>query len=328
MSAPTFHANRPSRSEQAPLQAGAGGTGTLLAQRAPRGAGVAKELVHRHNPAEVMLTGWERRGDDSFGLTAAWPRQHRFFTGVNGCHDPLIAAETIRQVGSLLSHAEYEVPFGQQFVMWNLSVTTWPGSLAVRHSPADIDLDVVCHDVKRRGRALVGLRYEAVLRRDGEVVAHGGAALTCISPAAYRRLRAPRLDGAGPALDLAGPVAPHEVGRTSPADVVLSPTARQGRWLLRADTRHPVLFEHPVDHVPGMLLLEAARQATIATLGHTAPPAEVTGEFSRYAELHRPCVIDAHRLPKRGAEESVLVTGEQDGENVFRAIVTLPPSAG
>ncbi|CAL9648397.1 hypothetical protein C1708_00115 [Streptomyces sp. DH-12] len=327
MSAPTFHVNHPPRVTKAPPASGAG-TGTLLARRPPQppGSTVPKELVHRHNPAEVMLTGWDRRGDDSFGLTARWPRLHRFFADVNGCHDPLIAAETIRQAGSLLLHAEYEVPFGHQFVMWNLSVSTLPGPLAVRTAPADIDLAVTCHGVKRRGKALLGLHYEAVLRRDGEMVAHGGAAVSCVSPAAYRRLRAPQLDDAGPPLPLTSPVAPHEVGRTSPTDVVLSPAGRRGHWQLRVDTRHPVLFEHPVDHVPGMMLLEAARQATIATLGYTAPPSEVTGEFSRYAELHRPCFIEAHRLPRRGAEESVLVTGEQDGESVFRSVVTLPPA--
>ncbi|MGC2997812.1 ScbA/BarX family gamma-butyrolactone biosynthesis protein [Streptomyces sp. G35A] len=326
MSTPTT--NHPSHAVGAPPGPGAGGTGTLLAQCPPPSSGstVPKELVHRHNPAEVMLTNWERRGDDSFGLTARWPRPHRFFADVNGCHDPLIAAETIRQAGSLLLHAEYEVPFGHQFVMWSLSVSTWPGPLTARTTP--IDIDVTCHDVKRRGKALLGLHYEAVLRRDGEVVAHGGAAVSCVSPAAYRRLRAPQLDGAGPPLPLTGPVAPHEVGRASPTDVVLSPTEQRGRWLLRVDTQHPVLFEHPVDHVPGMMLLEAARQAAIATLGHTAPPSDVTGEFSRYAELHRPCLIEARRLPRRGAGESVLVTGEQDGEDVFRSVVTLPPPRG
>ncbi|MGW9498324.1 ScbA/BarX family gamma-butyrolactone biosynthesis protein [Streptomyces prasinus] len=329
MSAPTFHQNRPSHATGAPLRPGAGGTGTLLAQRPPApapGPTVPKELVHRHNAAEVMLTGWERRGEAGFGVTGRWPRHHRFFAEVDGCHDPLIAAETIRQAGSLLLHAEYEVPFGHQFVMWNLSLSTRPGGLAVRTTPAELDLDVTCHDVKWRGKTLLGLHYEAVLRRDGEVVGHGGAAVTCVSPGAYRRLRAPRLDGAGPQPPLAGPVAPYEVGRTSPADVVLSPTGERGRWLLRVDTRHPVLFEHPVDHVPGMMLLEAARQSTIATLGRTAPPSDVVGEFSRYAELHKPCLIEARRLPGRGAEESVLVTGEQDGENVFRSVVTLPPA--
>lgn len=330
MSAPTFHMTPPPHAAHpapsAPAGPDTGTAGTLLAPRPARipGRTVAKELVHRHNPAEVMLTGWNRTDEDSFTLSARWPRSHRLFADIDGCHDPLIAAETIRQSGSLLLHAEYEVPFGHHFVMWNLTVTTRPGPLTVRATPADIDLAVTCHDVKRRGKTPVGLHLEAVLHRDGEMIAHGSAAVSCVGPAAYRRLRAPQLDGAGPPLPLTTPVTPHEVGRLSPADVVLSPTPQPGHWLLRVDTHHPVLFEHPVDHVPGMMLLEAARQATISTLGHHAPPTHITGEFNRYAELHRPCHIHAHRLPAQNTQETVLITGEQDNENIFRALVTLP----
>ncbi|AKJ15785.1 hypothetical protein ABB07_38875 (plasmid) [Streptomyces incarnatus] len=40
----------------------------------------------------------------------SWPCAHGFFTRLQGwLHDPLILAETIRQVGSLLAHAEHEV---------------------------------------------------------------------------------------------------------------------------------------------------------------------------------------------------------------------------
>lgn len=329
MSVLTVDLHRPPHTPDAPSRPWADGSGSLPAHHTPPtapapAATVPKELVHRHNPAEVLLSGWERRSEDSFGLTARWPAHHPFFADVNGCHDPMLAAETIRQAGSLLLHAEYEVPFGHHFVMRNLSLSTWEGALAVQTLPGVIELDVTCHDVKRRGKAVLSMYYEAVLRRDGQAVGHGGASVSCVTPAAYRRLRAPQLDGAGPQPPMTAPVAPHDVGRRSPADVVLSPTGERGRWLLRTDTSHPVLFEHPVDHVPGMMLLEAARQATIATLGHTAPPSELTGEFSRYAELHRPCLIEARRLPGPGDQASVLVTGEQDGEDIFRSVITLP----
>ncbi|MFF8732844.1 AfsA-related hotdog domain-containing protein [Streptomyces sp. NPDC015171] len=42
---------------------------------------------------------------------------------------------------------------------------------------------------------------------------------------------------------------------------MLAATERAGRWQLRIEQDHPVLFGHPVDHAPGMLLLEALRQA-------------------------------------------------------------------
>ncbi|WP_142212826.1 AfsA-related hotdog domain-containing protein [Streptomyces sp. SLBN-118] len=48
-------------------------------------------------------------------------------------------------------------------------------------------------------------------------------------------------------------------GRDRFEDVVLAATDRPDRWQLRVDTTHPILFDHLVDHAPGMLLLEPAR---------------------------------------------------------------------
>ncbi|AXI84672.1 hypothetical protein SAM9427_35355 [Streptomyces sp. ETH9427] len=284
---------------------------------------VPKEFVHRAGVAEVMLTGWERADERRFAVSAQWPRGHIFFTSVNGCHDPLIAAETLRQIGSLLAHAEYGVPLGHHFLMWDLSLTVRPEHLLVGGAPASLDIDVVCEDVRMRRESLAGLRYTTVMRRAGQVVATGGASFTCMTSKVYQRLRADRLDGAGPQLALTAPTAPQNVGRVSPTDVVLTPVGRPDRWQLRVDTRHPVLFEHPVDHIPGMMLLEAARQAAVAAVDEDAMPLSITGEFSRYAELDTPCVIEARRLPRTDQGEVVQVSGRQDGEAVFCSTVTV-----
>ncbi|MCO4700521.1 hypothetical protein LRR80_06631 [Streptomyces sp. RO-S4] len=289
---------------------------------------VPREFVHRAGVAEVMLTGWERTDEYRFAVTAQWPRGHSFFTSVNGCHDPLIAAETLRQIGSLLAHAEYAVPLGHHFLMRDLSLTVRPEHLLVGGAPASLDIDVVCEDVKTRRENLTGLRYTTVMRRAGQVAATGSASFTCMTPKVYQRLRAGRLNDAGPQLALTAPTAPQNVGRVSPTDVVLSPVGRPGRWQLRADTRHPVLFEHPVDHIPGMMLLEAARQAAMATAGENAMPLSLTGQFSRYAELDTPCLIDARRLPHTDQEQAtVQVTGHQDAQPVFRSTLTMAAPA-
>ncbi|MFI1734578.1 ScbA/BarX family gamma-butyrolactone biosynthesis protein [Streptomyces acidicola] len=287
---------------------------------------VPRELVHRAAVAEVMLTDWKRLDDTHFDMTAQWPRGHSFFTPVEGVHhDPLIAAETIRQIGALLAHAEFGVPFGHQFLLEELSLTVHPEQLRIAQTPAALDLEVLCKEVKRRGNRLTGMCYETRVLREGRLAASGRFSFGCIAPAVYRRLRPERVfaPGHGP-IPLTAPVAPQSVGRTSPADVVLSPTAEPNHWQLRVDTRHPVLFDHQVDHVPGMVLLEAARQGATAVLGGSSIlPLGIECEFRKYAELDRPCLIDALRLPKAPyAPDTVLVTGHQDGQIVFSATVT------
>lgn len=291
---------------------------------------VPRELVHRAAVAEVMLTDWRRLGDTHFAMTAQWPRGHSFFTPVDGLHhDPLIAAETIRQIGAVLAHAEFGVPFGHQFLLEELALTVHPEELRIEQTPATLDLDVTCKEVRKRGCRLSGLRYETTILREGRPAASGRISFSTLAPAVYRRLRPERVFSAGHRpIPLTAPVAPQNVGRHSPADVVLSPTGDPDCWQLRVDTRHPVLFDHQVDHVPGMVLLEAARQAATAVLRRPSIlPLGLTCEFKKYAELDMPCLIDALHLPKAapGDPDTVLVTGHQHGLPVFSATVTAAP---
>ncbi|MCM2416229.1 ScbA/BarX family gamma-butyrolactone biosynthesis protein [Streptomyces sp. RKAG290] len=153
---------------------------------------VPKEFVHRAAVAEVMLTDWKREDDTHFRVAAQWPRGHSFFSPIGAHHDPLLAAETIRQVGSLLAHAEFDVPFGHQFLMWELQFAVEPDRVLIGEAPAALDIHVTCTEVKRRGSALAALRYEAVIHRDGQPAVHGSGAYTCTTPAVYRRLRGNR----------------------------------------------------------------------------------------------------------------------------------------
>ncbi|MFJ9343301.1 ScbA/BarX family gamma-butyrolactone biosynthesis protein [Streptomyces sp. NPDC101733] len=290
-----------------------------------------KQLVHRTVPGEVMATGWSRTDDTHFRVTAQWPRSHSFYTPVAGeYYDPLMIAETIRQAGFLVAHSEFGVPLGHQFLLWELALSVQPEQLKIHEAPAVVDVAVTIVEVKRRGNGdVTALRYEMDIMRDGLLAASGSATTTCASPGVYRRIRgAYALGGNITPLSLTAPVAPQNVGRTSPVDVVLSPIGEPNRWQLRVDTRHPVLFDHPVDHVPGMLLMEAARQSAASILGLTSIlPLGITVDFRRYVELDRACVIEARLLPERlpDGRRVVLVTGHQDGDLCYTARVIVAP---
>ncbi|NEA65561.1 ScbA/BarX family gamma-butyrolactone biosynthesis protein [Streptomyces sp. SID12488] len=333
-------------------------TGSLLTTTVPRG------YVHRAAVAEVFLTGWEAAptahaapttASDSFVVRAQLPRGHALFAPAHGHQDPLLLLESIRQAGTLLSHAEYGVPFGHQFLMWGLSFAATPAALTTGATPTDVELHTVCHDIVRRGRTISGMRYDVSVRRDGVPVATGGASFGVTSPAVHRRLREGRPTVVDRALPT--PVDPAEVGHTDPGNVLLAAPARTGangrpnsrvsggenrwanswanRWELRVDTGHPILFDHPVDHVPGMLLIEAARQAARAATGR--PDALLLGldsNFTRYAELDAPCWMEARVArpdafgPGRAQDLRVHVLATQQGERVFAAdLVLRDPSA-
>jgi hypothetical protein len=89
---------------------------------------------------------------------------------------------------------------------------------------------------------------------------------------------------------------PASVGRRDPANVMISPVTRTGEdgheALVATDGGHPVFFDHPQDHLPGMLLLEAARQLAVARAGLVSErPASAfrlvscAASFAGFAEL-------------------------------------------
>ncbi|GAA2910976.1 ScbA/BarX family gamma-butyrolactone biosynthesis protein [Streptomyces mexicanus] len=298
--------------------------------QAPLTSTVARQLVHRAAVAEVFLTGWRAVDDRRTAVTAQWPRAHSFHRPVAGLHDPLLVAETIRQAGVLVCHTVHEVPLGHRFLMWGLRTEVHPRHLTVGDRPADLDLDVDFTELKRSGSRLEG-RYTVTIRREGDLVATGGAHFSCTAPAVYRRLRGERHGVRPRREDVVGaalaPLPPAVVGRTEACDVVLSPTGTPRRWQLRPDIAHPVLFDHPDDHVPGMVLLEAARQAATAAApaGTAVLPRSLDSTFQRYVEFDSPCWIEA-AVSAHDQGSTVRVTGTQNDETVFGCDLLVVPA--
>ncbi|MFJ2743713.1 ScbA/BarX family gamma-butyrolactone biosynthesis protein [Streptomyces sp. NPDC087440] len=282
---------------------------------------VPREYVHRASLAEVFLTGCRQIEGTRFELTGQWPRAHTFFTTPDGTqHDPMQAAETIRQVGLYLAHSEFGVQLGHHFLLRDMEFTVCPEHLGIGRRPSELVLEAVCTDVKWRGTRLVQFAMAITIDREGHQVARGSGHFTCVAPAAYRRLRGARAELDASALQRPVPADPRRLGRAHPADVVLSATDLPGRWLLSPDTRHPILFEHGGDHIPGMVLIEAARQAACGAV--EAPnvlPVGAATEFFQYAEFGAPCWIDAVPVTAaRSALHTVDVSGRQNGSEVFR----------
>ncbi|MEU6347760.1 ScbA/BarX family gamma-butyrolactone biosynthesis protein [Streptomyces sp. NPDC047072] len=289
------------------------GTGSLTVT-------VPCQFVHRAAVAETFLTGWVKTGTDRFRITAQWPRAHQLHVSADrSAYEPLLVAETVRQSGALLAHAAYDAPLGDCFVLQELHVDTRPEHLAVGAVPAAPVLDVTVDEVRRRGGRATGLRYEAVVHLGGERIGGGRIAVTWTNASVYRRLRGGRTHTAAalclPPLPPALPAA--AVGRAQPADVVLAAADRPDHWRLRVDTAHPVFFDHPLDHIPGMLMLEAARQAVRVRSGGERVAVSLRAAFHQYAELDQPVRVELSEVDG----SHVQVVAVQGESVVFECLV-------
>ena len=270
--------------------------------------------THVRRDAFLLVTGWERAGAHEFTLDVRWPAVH-----LDQLYDPRLLAQTIRQSGLTVVHAEYQVPLTHQTMLETLDFTVSPDFRAPRGRPFALEVRVTVSKPTGSRRTARSLRMDIHILRDGVTAARADTEFGWISPAVYQRVR-----GARHAVDwgvwpLPAPVPAELVGRSRAADVVLAAGDAPHRWLLRNDIGNHLLFDHPVDHVPGLALLEAADQAARALEPRT--PFVTTGVstvYSRYVEFDQPCWIEARRLPSGPDRRTVRVTGTQGGERAFQ----------
>lgn len=303
---------------------------------------VPREFVHKAAHAEVLLTGWRRCGERDFEIGAQWPRDHGFWrTGGDGVQDPMLLVETTRQVLPLLSHAAYRVPRDHQLI-WDRHRCAFAAPLLhVMDRPAEVVLRVsASHAPAGDGRLRrLTLRMTAGLP-GGRILGTATTVFSAHRPEVYARLRGPGNPAPPEAMAAAvpppDPVAPSLVGRESEREVVLGPAEEGGRRRLRVLTSSPWLFDHPVDHLPGMLLMEAARQyGRLATSKRRPHLVRLEAGFTRYVDLDAPSFIEVlsgpvvsapsgeEGAPDGGpdAEERLTVGVTQYGRTAFTAEV-------
>lgn len=267
--------------------------------------------THLRREENLLVTGWQRLSDREFSLAVRWPSVHGDLP-----YDPRILAQTIRQTGLVVAHAECGVPLTHQTMLSALSFALSPDLRVPRDRRPALDVRIVVEENGGRLRTANALRMSFQVLLDGTEKARAEAEFAWISERAYARFRGARRHVDWASWTVPEPVDARLVSRPSATDVMLSPGDRPGRWLLRNDPGNHLLFDHPVDHVPGLALLEAADQAARALLApEPFRPAGVRATYLRYVEFDRPCHVEAERLPEPG---SVRVTGTQEDEPVFR----------
>jgi 2-oxo-3-(phosphooxy)propyl 3-oxoalkanoate synthase len=279
-------------------------------------------LVRKDKSDEALVTEWRELPDLVQEVAATWPQRHSFYTEGNH-YNPLIFTESLRQALALLSHRVHSIPLGHR-LGWE-QITSWilPSALDVQTSATKVTLLVSHPSITRRRMGSVYLvsRIDAV--SNGRRIGGAEVRYSAHPPAIYDRLRGPYAsakDAFSKAIRLTAPVAPALVGRSDARNVVLTPTEHPLSWQLRVDTSHSVLFDHPHDHVPGMVLLEAAAQAAQATQPTPVAATRFETQFHRYVEFDQPCFVTA--VP---TGSTVQVTITQAGNPVFTAEVTTEP---
>lgn len=279
---------------------------------------VDRSLLHRRALSEVFLTDSRQLGEFHYVSAAQLPPAHAYYTdhidaegGGSIYVDPLLVLECCRQAETYGGHAYFGVKRDVRFIArsWAMDLPRLGEITAA--GPVELIIDATVGGRRGAPDRPTGLSYAMRVYATGTLLGTVTIDVGYLSPNAYDRLRATRR-GSTPHLAITGPAATAlsarpvpsaSVGRTDPRNVVLTdPVFRDlsVRAAVRVPLENPSLFDHPLDHLPGMVLMEAARQAcqlTAASVSQVAPgQVTVMGAdmvFSSWAELDQLVTVQA-----------------------------------
>ena len=170
----------------------------------------------------------------------------------------------------------------------------------------------VRNEFRRGGDGPVhGLDVAAVVMHEGKKVMELSGAFGWMSLAKWEAFRGDASWDAGPQ---ASPADPQIVGRTRPENVVIGEPVPLGGGAASApivvDVSHPTIFDHPLDHLPGGLIIEACRQLSLAVMGSSSAtimgPAWLRCDFHSFAELDTTNTVTV----AQSAEDALSFRGE------------------
>ncbi|MEU0542246.1 ScbA/BarX family gamma-butyrolactone biosynthesis protein [Nocardia sp. NPDC005978] len=262
---------------------------------------IPRTLAHRHAIAEVFVTSLDTLAPDTFLVGAQLPRMHGHYGDHAGAlglrHDLVAVMEAARQASIAVTHEFYGVPTDRAFLVRTFN-GTGPDTAAweIGSAPADLVMRVRALRTHYRGDDLQGLDLVLDIGCDGVPLTTVDGSFSWVAPGQWAAIRAGFRKQLGLG-DFEGALGVGErapaavVGRENWRNVVIGPpvtAAGRTRAELVADTSHPILFDHQLDHVPGNLLIEACRQtALVALRPNLRRLIGVTSTFHHFVELDR-----------------------------------------
>lgn len=275
---------------------------------------VPRELVHRIAISEVYLTHFVSHATDQFKIGVQWPRDHIFYRTVDGAVDSSLLIETFRQATVLVAHATYSVPLDHKFLLPDIRVVRHRAFYPTSGRPAELLLEMSVYQLQRTVNGASSLRVEGKFFINGSIVGEADAGARIMGPRSYARYRGAR--NSSSQLGRARPgVSQESVGVERDSNVLLGLPLEENRWPLRIDFSNPVYFDHPLDHVPGTVLIESGRQAVRAfTNNPKLDLQEITVTFESMVELdHHPEVSVVEVGPAESCQTMWQVNIETSG---------------
>lgn len=239
-----------------------------------------RRFVHKEDATAVLLTEVRDADERFIVFGASWPTAHAYYRVEHEGLDLLLVAETLRQATIAAAHLLFDVPIGWSFLMDRMVVSATRTRSTFGGKNAAVEVTVA--ELSKAGGHLQSMTSRVTFWVDGERVGEGEGFLRVLAPRVYERLRM----AASPSHSAPTLADAHPVGSA----IALSPRADGSghTWDVRISRADPFFFDHPVDHMPGIVLFAAIREAVHRASREATVDWEVAsfdGTFTRFIEL-------------------------------------------
>ena len=270
---------------------------------------VPRAWVHKRSLDNVLVTEIRACANDRFICAGRLPTAHGFFNdaGRRPHHDILFFTELGRQASLAVTHAFLKVGLDDVFIFEGshaaLADTVWRSP---RPASDSVAIEIRIQDLTRRKNdAIARVVTEHTMWIGSHPVFSGTGAFTIQPAAVYQRLRrrhAPVADLDAARHDPNAACSARGSHSLRPNVTISAPSrgesANEFTSSIVVDQTHPYFFDHPCDHVPGMLLLEACAQLAVAahresTGLHVFGIAAYATTFTQFVDCDSPVTLTA-----------------------------------
>ncbi len=310
----------------------------VLSEELSFGRTVERGLVHRASVAEVFVTDLVPAGESRFLAAAQLPLSHGYYSdhlARPSLFDPLLLLEAGRQAGIAGAHLLGLPPETTMMVNTFSLDLPEPATLRTGRRPGELRIDNRFETLRvRAGKVRKGaVRQDLYI--DGVPAGTHTMEVQIVTHAEHEALRNVLRGTPAPLTgdldDVPDPqqAEPHEVGRVSPMNVVISqvergPSSVTARVTPRFGNR--AIFDHDYDHLPAMTLTEAARQLAVVAIDDVhAWPVTISGSFGRFAELDQPVLAAATRTQTDDGTVTVNVAFIQEAITIAESTMVMVP---
>lgn len=301
---------------------------------------IPKSCVHRAVLGEVFLTDTKRINDNKYVTAGYLPKSHIYFNDLpckesnKRFYDAIILLEICRQTSIYVTHNFFDVPYSAKFVFDDADFTLLKSEIPYKSECSNVIVEVDIIERKYRRTELTGLIFQMYIYVDGSCCARKIMNISWMDAKKWHRLRSKRpLECYDTSNSLSA--ATHEVGRQLPLNVVIGDVEFNEdscTTSLIVDQNHPSIFDHPLDHVPGMLLIEAYRQTALVSMCKYYDAKSVDLVINRYeisfknfCEFNLPahCNADIKNIKKDSNAIAMQMTITQGEKIISNATLTI-----